>query len=207
MEHVVGLREPVDDHIGLQLRQHVIAQHGLRPGHGSVLGLRCFRLRRSRTEALPDGVVDGIRESDAHARLPVTVDEHAGALPRPRVSQESRAPVTGAGARRPWSTGTVSRVAPPALGGRGAPAMAAAAASPARLVARRIADTRIAQLLVDASQRISRISCERVTLLDGVALSTENRLYFHLVANLDQINSMITIRYFDETKHISVLLE
>ncbi len=93
---MVRLGEPVDDHIGLEIGQHVVAKHPFRPADLRgirILGAALFGCGR---KAAQDGVVHRVRERNPHARLPIGVHQHADALRRARVDQERASGRAGA---------------------------------------------------------------------------------------------------------------
>src|SRR5258708_7271929 len=85
---VIRLGKPVDDHVRLQLRQDIVAQHALGPGDRGIV--RCCRAApsRGRAEALEHRVVDFERERRAHAWFPIPVDQDANPLGGARVEQQ-----------------------------------------------------------------------------------------------------------------------
>jgi len=98
---VVGLGEPVDHHVGLELGQDVVAQHALGPGDRGVVVVDRAALGGRGAEALEHRFVDLGRERHAHARLPIAADQHADPLGRARVEQQRLAGRAGAYRREP----------------------------------------------------------------------------------------------------------
>ena len=110
---VIGLGQPVDHDGRPELRQHVLAQHALRPGHRGVVGVGRAALPRRRTELAQNRRADVGRVGDGRAGIEAAVDEHADARRRSRVQQQRAAGRAGADGGQPETM----RVKPLAEGG------------------------------------------------------------------------------------------
>ncbi len=85
---MVGLGHPVDDHVGLEVGQDIVAQHALGPGDRGVLGIGGAAAHGRRPEALKHLVAHGLGQRDA--RFPIAVDQHADAAGRARICEQRR---------------------------------------------------------------------------------------------------------------------
>ena len=112
---VIGLRQPVDHDRRPELRQHVLAQHALRPRHRGVIGIGGAAFPGRRTELAQDRRAHVGRVGDRRAGIEAAVDEHADARRRSRVQQQRAAGRAGADGGQPETM----RVEPLAEGGDG----------------------------------------------------------------------------------------